>query len=321
MSQVVSRQIASQFRESFSSSAALYERAVGLFPSGVTHDSRFLKPFPIYVDHAEGSHKTDRDGNDLIDYWVGHGALLLGHSHPAVVEAVRGQIGRSTHPGACHELELEWGERVQRMVPSAERIRFTNSGTEATLMALRVSRIVTGRTKVLKFAGHFHGWHDQLIPAASPPHDDESGYSMPGVTEGVFGDLIIVPPNDLEAAAAAIQEHRPACVIHEGNGSRWGVVPTRAEFLQGLRQVTAESETILILDEVITGFRVHQGGFQSFCDIVPDMTTMAKVLAGGTDTDLLNLLKQHFRTVKHAKPPASRKGSSEWYVIAQGFKG
>ena len=127
-----------------------------------------------------------------------------------------------------HELELEWGERVQRMVPSAERIRFTNSGTEATLMALRVSRIVTGRTKVLKFAGHFHGWHDQLIPAASPPHDDESGYSMPGVTEGVFGDLIIVPPNDLEAAAAAIQEHRPACVIHEGNGSRWGVVPTRA---------------------------------------------------------------------------------------------
>ena len=162
MSQAVSQQIESRFRESFGNSAALYERAVGLFPSGVTHDSRYLKPFPIYVDHASGSRKTDRDGNELIDYWMGHGALLLGHSHPAVVEAARGQIGRSTHPGACHELELEWGERVQRMVPSAERIRFTNSGTEATLMAVRVARIVTGRTKVLKFAGHFHGWHDYV---------------------------------------------------------------------------------------------------------------------------------------------------------------
>ncbi|MDP7274377.1 MAG: aminotransferase class III-fold pyridoxal phosphate-dependent enzyme, partial [Planctomycetaceae bacterium] len=165
MSRVAAQQVESRFREKFPSSASLYERAIELFPSGVTHDSRFLKPFPVYVDQAVGSHKTDRDGNDLIDYWVGHGALLLGHSHPAVVEAVQQQVGRSTHPGACHELELEWGERVQQLVPSAERMRFTNSGTEATLMALRVTRIVTGRTKVLKFAGHFHGWHDQLIPA------------------------------------------------------------------------------------------------------------------------------------------------------------
>jgi len=281
MSQVVSQQIESQFQGRFAKSAELYQRAVALYPNGVTHDSRYLRPFPIYVDSARGSRKTDRDGNELIDYWMGHGALLLGHSHPAVVEAVASQIGQSTHPGACHELELEWGERVQQMVPSAERMRFTNSGTEATLMALRVCRIVTGRSKVLKFAGHFHGWHDQLIPAAAPPHDAVDGYSMPGVTEGVFGDLVIVPPNDLDAAAAAIAEHKPACVIHEGNGSRWGAVPTRAEFLQGLRQVTSDADTILILDEVITGFRVHPGGFQSHCGIVPDMTTMAKVLAGG----------------------------------------
>tara|TARA_Y100000588_G_scaffold217702_1_gene231621 strand:- start:1538 stop:2911 length:1374 start_codon:yes stop_codon:yes gene_type:complete len=332
MSQAVSQQIESRFRESFGNSAVLYERAVGLFPSGVTHDSRFLKPFPIYVDHASGSRKTDRDGNELIDYWMGHGALLLGHSHPAVVEAARDQIGRSTHPGACHELELEWGERVQRMVPSAERIRFTNSGTEATLMALRVARIVTGRTKVLKFAGHFHGWHDQLIPAASPPHDDD-GYGMPGITEGVFGDLIIVPPNDLEAAAAALQEHQPACVIHEGNGSRWGVVPVRAEFLQGLRQVTAEADTILILDEVITGFRVHQGGFQSVCEIVPDMTTMAKVLAGGLPggclagrADLLDALafgNSLGKKMKHpgtfnANPLSAAAGCAALDVVATG---
>ncbi|MBQ15823.1 MAG: aspartate aminotransferase family protein [Planctomycetaceae bacterium] len=332
MSRVAAQQVESRFREKFPSSASLYERAIELFPSGVTHDSRFLKPFPVYVDQAVGSHKTDRDGNDLIDYWVGHGALLLGHSHPAVVEAVQQQVGRSTHPGACHELELEWGERVQQLVPSAERMRFTNSGTEATLMALRVTRIVTGRTKVLKFAGHFHGWHDQLIPAASPPHDD-SGYATPGVTEGVFGDLVIVPPNDLEAAAAAIQEHRPACVIHEGNGARWGVVPARAEFLQGLRQLTADNDTLLILDEVITGFRVHPGGFQAHCDIVPDMTTMAKVLAGGLPggclagrADLLDVLafgNPLGKKMKHpgtfnANPLSAAAGRAALEVVATG---
>ncbi len=332
MSQVAPQQVESRFREKFPSSASLYERAMPLFPSGVTHDSRYLKPFPIYVDHAVGSRKTDRDGNELIDYWVGHGALLLGHSHPAVVEAVREQIGKSTHPGACHELELEWAERVQRLVPSAERMRFTNSGTEATLMALRVARIVTGRTKVLKFAGHFHGWHDQLIPAASPPHDD-SGYVTPGVTEGVSGDLVIVPPNDLEAVAAAIQEHRPACVIHEGNGTRWGVVPARGEFLQGLRQLTTDNDTLLILDEVITGFRVHPGGFQAYCDIVPDMTTMAKVLAGGLPggclagrTDLLDVLafdNPLGKKMKHpgtfnANPLSAAAGRAALDVVASG---
>jgi glutamate-1-semialdehyde 2,1-aminomutase len=333
MSQVVAQQVESRFRETFASSAALYDRAVKLFPSGVTHDSRYLKPFPIYIDHASGSRKTDRDGNELIDYWMGHGAMLLGHSHPAVVEAVAAQVGRATHPGACHELELEWGERVQRLVPSAERIRFTNSGTEATLMAVRVARIVSGRTKVLKFAGHFHGWHDQLVPAASPPHDAESGYSVPGITEGVFGDLVIVPPNDLEAAVAAIAEHQPACVIHEGNGSRWGAVPVRAEFLQGLRQVTAESDTILILDEVITGFRVHEGGFQSVCEIVPDMTTMAKVLAGGLPggclagrADLLDVLafgNSLGKKMKHpgtfnANPLSAAAGCAALDVVATG---
>ena len=333
MNQVVSRQIASQFRESFSSSAALYERAVRLFPSGVTHDSRYLDPFPIYVDDACGSRKTDRDGNELIDYWMGHGALLLGHSHPAVVEAVSNQVARATHPGACHELELEWGERVQRLVPSAERIRFTNSGTEATLMAVRVARIVTGRTKVLKFAGHFHGWHDQLIPAASPPHHDPSDYSMPGIPEGVYGDLVIVPPNDLEATAAAIAEHRPACVIHEGNGSRWGAVPVRSEFLQGLRQLTSDADTILVLDEVITGFRVHEGGFQSVCEIVPDMTTLAKVLAGGLPggclvgrADLLDALafgNSLGKKMKHpgtfnANPLSAAAGCAALDVVATG---
>src|SRR5436309_3985994 len=126
-------------------SAALYERAKGVFPSGVTHDSRYLEPFPMFVTRAQGSHKWDVDGNEYIDYFGGHGALLLGHCHPAITAAVVEQAQKGSHYGACHELEVRWGELVQQIVPSAERVKFTSSGTEATLMALRLARAATGK--------------------------------------------------------------------------------------------------------------------------------------------------------------------------------
>src|SRR5207248_9618690 len=132
----------------------------------------------------------------------GHGALLLGHSHPAVVEAVHGQMAKATHPGACHETEIEWGRLVQRLIPSAETLRFTSSGTEATLMALRLARIFTGRPKVLKFAGHFHGWHDFVIPATDPPYDA----AVPGVLGEVQRDTVVVPPNDPDAVERALTQ-------------------------------------------------------------------------------------------------------------------
>lgn len=279
MTTAVASKIEQLYAERFPKSAELSTRAKAIFPNGVTHDGRHLKPFPIYANEAMGSRKTSVEGRTIIDYWMGHGAMLLGHSHPAVVEAVQKQAALSTHPGSCHELEIEWGELVRDLVPSAEMTRFTNSGTEATLMALRVARIVSGRTKVIKFAGHFHGWHDIVIHASDPPHDQ--GYSTPGVTDGVVGDLVLVPPGDLAALEAAIDEHDPACVLHEGNGAHWGVAPVRADVLQGVREITERKNVIFILDEVITGFRVHENCFQGVCGIVPDMTTLAKVLAGG----------------------------------------
>ncbi len=279
MSVATGTRIQQLYAEKYPKSAELYSRGKDIFPGGVTHDGRYLTPFPVYANTAKGSKKISVDGPDIVDYWVGHGAMLLGHSHPDIVEAVQNQVALSTHPGACHELELGWGEMVQKLVPSGERVRFTNSGTEATLMAIRIARLITGRNTVVKFAGHFHGWHDGLIHASDPPHD--VGYETPGLTTGILDDLVIIPPNDLEALAAAIDEHQPACVIHEGNGTHWGVVPTRAEFLQGVRQLTKDTDTIFILDEVITGFRVHPNSFQGHCEIVPDMTTLAKVLAGG----------------------------------------
>lgn len=313
------------YREKFVGSAKLYERSSQLFPSGVTHDSRYLQPFPIFANEASGSKKIDVDGHELIDYWTGHGAMLLGHSHPVVVDAVQKQMAKSTHPGACHELEIQWAERVRELVPSAERIRFTSSGTEATLMALRVARIATGRTKVIKFAGHFHGWHDIVIISSEPPHPPTASpdgvataeeYDTPGVTPGVYGDLVIVPPNDLAALSKAIDEHLPACVIHEGNGSRWGAVPARADFIRGVRQLTQAKGTVFILDEVITGFRVAPGGFQEVCGVVPDLTTFAKVLAGGLPggalvgrADLMQVLAFGNPLGKKMKHPGTYNGN------------
>jgi glutamate-1-semialdehyde 2,1-aminomutase len=281
----------------------------------VTHDSRYLEPFPIYVKNAKGSRKFAVEGHSIIDYWVGHGALLLGHGHPAIVEAVQRQMELGTHFSACHELEIEWAERVQKLIPSAERIRFTNSGTEATLMALRIARLVTGRTKVVKFVGHFHGWHDLLVPAAYAPYNPDD-WSMPGVTPGVLNDLVVVPPNDLQAVEIAFQQQSPACCILEPTGGHWGLVPIQGEFLQGLRKLCSEYGVILIFDEVISGFRVHPGGAQAHYSVTPDLTTLAKILAGGLpggalcgQADLLDALSFGNRYGKKMKHPGTFNGN------------
>jgi glutamate-1-semialdehyde 2,1-aminomutase len=268
-----------RYEGEFASSRKLHEQARGLFPNGVTHDLRHLEPFPIYIDRAAGAYKWDVDGHQLIDFWSGHGALLLGHSHPAVVEAVQRQAGRSTHPGACHELEIEWGRWVQKLVPSAERLRFVSSGTEATLMALRLARIHTGKPRVLKFAGHFHGWHDFLVPSADPPYD---GSPVPGIPAEVQSHTVIVPPNDPAAVDRALAgDPQIGCVILEATGGHFGSVPIRGGFLKALRELTTRHGRLLIFDEVISGFRVHPGGAQAYYGVMPDLTTMAKVLAGG----------------------------------------
>lgn len=322
--------LAERYEKEFANSAKLYQQAKELFPNGVTHDLRYLEPFPVYIDRAAGSRKWDIDGHELIDYWSGHGALLLGHSPPPVVEAVRAQMGRATHPGACHELELEWGRCVQRLMPSAEKMRFVNSGTEATLMALRIARIATGKPKVLKFTGHFHGWHDFVIPGADPPFDR---FDVPGIPDAMAKHTVIVPPNNIDAVERALQsDPEIGCVIIEPTGSHYGVVPIRGEFLKQLRDVTQRHKVLLIFDEVVTGFRVHPGGAQGLYGIKPDLTTLAKVLAGGLPggclagrADLLEYLE--FRPgkpkMKHpgtfnANPLSAAAGVATLKIVATG---
>lgn len=259
-------------------SAALYEESSQVFPSGVTHDIRYLTPFPVFVDHAAGSHKWDVDGNEIIDYVSGHGALFMGHAHPAITLAIVEQAAKGTHYGANHRLEIEWGRLVKQLVPCAEEVRFTSSGTEATLMAIRLARAYTGRDRILKFDSHFHGWHDAVVGTRSP--EDESPHSS-GVPAATLSNTISVPQGDIGLVEEKLASGDVAAVILEPTGASWGTLPLRSSFLAELREVTEKHNTVLIFDEVVTGFRVSPGGTQGRYGITPDLTSLAKILAGG----------------------------------------
>lgn len=257
-------------------SAKLYGRAAKVLPSGVTHDSRFLRPFPPYAARAAGARKWDVDGHEYIDYVMGHGALLLGHNYPSVAEAAAVQLALGTHYGASHELEIAWAEQVVRLVPSAELVRFTSSGTEATLLALRLARAYTGKPGVMKFERHFHGWHDYV--AASSKY---AGAAPAGVPEATMATVAVVPPGMLAVRETLEARDDIGAIIVESAGAGSGTVPIPHGFLQELRTLTRERGIVMIMDEVVTGFRWAPGGVQELEAVVPDITTLAKILAGG----------------------------------------
>ena len=258
-------------------SKALSERAGRVLPAGVTHDVRRSAPFPLAVTRAEGAHKWDADGHEIVCYVMGHGALLLGHSHPAVVAAVRRQAALALHPGACHELETEWAEAVVDLVPSAELVRFTASGTEASLLALRLARAATGRERVVKLAGHFHGWHDQVCFGTDEPFRGPDTAGVPAV----LGQVVTVVPADERALADALRAGDVAAAILEPSGAAWGTVPLPAGLLTAARALTSAAGAVLIFDEVVSGFRWSPGGVQAAAAVTPDLTVLGKILAGG----------------------------------------
>lgn len=273
------RTIEERFHAAHPRSEALFKRAAQAIAGGLTHDIRHLRPFPIYVDRAEGSRKWDVDGHELIDYWIGHGSLFLGHGHPSVLRAVTDQLSRGTHYGACHESEVRWAEQVLKLLPWAERIRFVGSGTEATLLAIRLARAAAGRETIVKFEGHFHGWHDYATAAVRPPFDRPVSA---GVPQGVLDRLLICPPNNWDAFLALTSGRDDiAGVILEPGGGSSGTIPTDRDFLVRLREFTRARGIVLIFDEVITGFRFAPGGAQQRYEIFADLTTLAKIVAGG----------------------------------------
>ena len=266
------------YREKHPKAAALYERARRAIPGGVTHDIRHLVPFPIYVERAAGPRKWDVDGHEYVDYWMGHGSLFLGHCHPTVVKAIQEQAARGTHLGASHELEVRWAELVCQLVPSAEMVRFTMSGTEATHLALRIARAFTGRPRVVKFHGHFHGWHDGVVAGVSPPFEVPISAGVPAAT---LDQVLLCPFNDIKAAETLLERGDVAAVILEPAGGSSGTTPTIPGYLEELRALTTRHHVVLIFDEVITGFRYAPGGAQQYYNVTPDLTTLAKIVAGG----------------------------------------
>jgi glutamate-1-semialdehyde 2,1-aminomutase len=238
-----------------------------------------MRPFPIAVARASGARKWDVDGNEYIDYHLGSAALLLGHAHPEVKAAVREQLEGGWHYAQAHPLEAEWGELIQHLVPSIERLRFVNSGTEANMLALRLARAYTGKPKVLRFEGHYHGWLPVGVLGQRPPFDQATSAGIPA---GVADDIVVAPAND-PALVARMLDGDPniGTVILEPSGASWSTVPLRAGFLQALREITAARGRVLIFDEVITGFRWSSGGAQVLHNIRPDLTTLAKIAAGG----------------------------------------
>ena len=253
-------------------------RAQNALGGQVGHDLRSLAPVPFYIERGKGSRKWDVDGNEYVDFLMGNAALMLGHAFPAVVEAIQEAVSSGTHFGNDHPLHLEWAEKVQQMIPSAERVRFVNSGTEATLLAIRLARAVTARRKLLRFAGHFHGWHDDVVHGFDRPFDKSGSL---GVSGNEQRDVVLAVDSDLDGIEALLRTNEFAGVIVEVTGASWGRAPLPDGLLEMLRRETTASGTTLIFDEVIAGFRFSPGGYQQRIGITPDLTCLAKIVAGG----------------------------------------
>jgi len=236
---------------------------------------------PIFVERGEGCELVDVDGNRYVD-WVGSwGPLILGHAHPAVLDAVVAAAGRGTSFGAATEAEVELAEEVVARVPSAEMVRMTSSGTEAAMSAVRLARAVTGREVVVKFAGGYHGHSDGLLADAGSGLATLAIPASPGVPAAQTAGTVVVPWNDREAVSRALADHEVAALIAEPIAANMGVVPPAAGFLDFLRGATLDAGALLILDEVITGFRVARGGAQQLYGVEPDLTVLGKVIGGG----------------------------------------
>jgi glutamate-1-semialdehyde 2,1-aminomutase len=259
-------------------SRALWERALGSLPGGNTRTTIFHEPYPVYLVRGEGCRVTDADGVERIDFISNYTSLILGHCHPRVVEAVQRQAAQMTGAAAPSELEIELAERIRERLPSVELLRFTNSGTEATMLAIRAARAFTGRSTILTFAGAYHGTHDVAVSIPA----DGTGPGGAGVPTAVAETILVAPYNDVESTSAIVAPRLDdlAAVIVEPVLGAGGVIPAEPELLTYLRELTEDAGALLIFDEVIS-FRIGYHGAQGRYGVRPDLTALGKVIGGG----------------------------------------
>lgn len=275
-------------------SQRLFERAQKRLVEGVNSPSRgaaVYSPGPIYLERGRGSHVWDADGNEHIDFMMSFGALIHGHAHPKLVEVVSEAISKGSHFAAATSAEIEAAERFCKMVPTAEAVRFCNTGTEATMLALRLARAQTGRNKFLKFEGHYHGWYDAYLLNAhghppdelGPRHDPAKIPDSAGIPASVFDDVIVAPWNDLESLEHILRHHGNdlAAIITEPIMANMGCILPREGYLQEVQKIAHRYGALFILDEVVTGFRYAPGGCQEYYKLQPDLSTFGKALGAG----------------------------------------
>ncbi len=271
-------------------SRAHFERARKMLPSGVESNVKYFEPYPFYVKRAKGAYLFDLDGNKIIDYALGYGPMILGHNNPAVIKAAKDQIDQGTLYGASHDLSIDYIKLIQKAMPSMEMFRFANSGTEATMHPLRVARAFTGREKIAKAEGAYHGGHDYVLQSLDIPADKlgpcDAQPAIPfgkGVPKKISELVTIYRFNDWDATEESLSRDADelAAVIIEPIQAGGGCFVPRDDYLKKLRKFTKDHGIVLIFDEVLTGFRVAFGGAQEKFDVKPDMTSIAKIAGGG----------------------------------------
>jgi glutamate-1-semialdehyde 2,1-aminomutase len=313
-----------KYRAATPGSAAMYAKASRRLPAGVTSNVKFFPPYPVYLQKAHGAHVTDVDGREYIDYCLAFGPLIAGHGHPRVVDAVRAEMSRSGTLifGGPGDLEYRLAERLAALVPSAEMVRFTSSGTEATLHATRLARGATGRSRIVKFEGHYHGVHDHVLWNLDRPLPPKA--ASDGIPDAIAAQTIVLPFGDLDAVRAAIEGDTDIAAVIVEPIAR-GVLQPDPAFLAGLRSLTSKHGVVLIFDEIVVWPRVGLSGAQGRYGVTPDLTTLGKAVGGGLPlgalvgrADLLSLtaprrreeMAMRARTCSTAEPTTARR--SRW---------